>query len=675
MDQVRLHRWKKADRIFDNLTLFVGVLMILYVGTAVFGLVSSSARHYSSFVLFVMIISCFASFKVFIGERLGKKFGEEGYEEAGSAILILGEEGSAQKASAVADKVPVIVWIRGALSLIGSVLAIAGAAFIRINADRLERTSPFFDSFDMAMGGVFTVGVLLLTLIHWGPTLTTIVALAIVYFFYGHTIEHPLFTHPAYEPAFVMNYIGLGVTQGFFLFAQTASDDIFFLVIYATTLFGLGMMPMIVEAGRLAGGRIKGGAAAPAIIGSGAVAAVMGTAVSNVVLCGRFTIPLMIRGGYSRAMAGAIEATASTAGQIMPPVLGLAAFLIAGFLGIAYIEVVKAAVLPGILYMTGVTIGVVVYARRYDLPRLHEPANLRIVWRLIPAFVISFVTVIVLLVNYYSPSVAGMAGIVAALVLSVFQGPYRPKLNDMRTALQEGLLLVSLLSLLLIAIGPLGQAFQTTNLSGKLGIWLISVLPDSQIILLIGAAVLSIVLGIGLPTPVAYLIAALAVVPFMIQIGIAPLQAHYFAFYFAVYATLSPPVAESVLAAAKISGSGFWETGMHSMKLAATTFIIPFAFVFNPEIMAFPNISWKMIWAVAEVLIVQSTSSIYLYGYFRRELTTIERYGFALAVLLGYTAIMRPEVVYTYLAYGLTIGLMAWVWMRPAQTVARAAPP
>ena len=669
MDQVTLQRWKKADRILDNLTLFVGMLMILYVGIAVFGLVSSSARHYSTFVLFVMIISCLASFKVFIGERLGKKFGEEGYEEAGAAVLMFGEE-AAQRASAVANKVPLIVWIRGALSLIGSVLAIAGAAFIRMNADRLERTSPFFDSFDMAMGGVFTVGVLLLTLIHWGPTLTTIVVLAIVYFFYGHYIDNPLFSHPAYEPAFVMNYIGLGVTQGFFLFAQTASDDIFFLVIYATTLFGLGMMPMIVEAGRLAGGRIKGGAAAPAIIGSGAVAAVMGTAVSNVVLCGRFTIPLMIRGGYSRAMAGAIEATASTAGQIMPPVLGLAAFLIAGFLGIAYIEVVKAAVLPGILYMTGVAIGVVVYARRYDLPRLHEPANLKLVWRLIPAFAISFVTVIVLLVNYFSPSVAGMAGIVVALVLSVFQGPYRPKLKDMRTALHEGLLLVSLLSLLLIAIGPLGQAFQTTNLSGRLGVWLISILPDSQIILLIGAAVLSIVLGIGLPTPVAYLIAALAVVPFMIQIGIAPLQAHYFAFYFAVYATLSPPVAESVLAAAKISGSGFWETGMHSMKLAATTFIIPFAFVFNPELMAFPNISWKMIWAVAEVLIVQATSSIYLYGYFRRELTLIERYGFGLAVLLGYTAIMRPEVVYTYLAYGLTIGLVAWIWLRPARVSA-----
>jgi TRAP transporter 4TM/12TM fusion protein len=646
---VRLH---KAEHICDNLMLAVGVLMILYVGIAVFGFVPSSARHYAAFVLFVMIMSSFASIKVIIGERFGLKAIDEGYME---------------QVSAMPEKTPLIVWIRGMLALIGSVLAIAGAVYILIHADRLERAAPFFEGLDMVMGAALTVGVVLLTLIHWGLTLASIVALSIAYFFFGQHIPHPLFAHMGYEPAFVMNYIGLGVTQGLFLYAQTAADDIFFLVIYATTLFGLGMMPMICEAGRLVGGRLPGGAAAPAILGSGAVGAVMGTAVSNVVLCGRFTIPLMTRYGYSAAMAGAIEATASTCGQIMPPVLGLAAFLIASTLGIAYVEVVKAAVLPGVLYITGVSIGVAVYALYHKLPRLTEPVNMRIIWRLLPTFAISFLTVIIMLVNYYSPSVAGMTGVVVASLLAVFQGTYRPKFKELRAAFEEGLMLVSLLSLLLIAIGPLGQAFQTTNLSGKLGVWLITILPDSQIIMLIGAAFLSIVLGIGLPTPVAYLIAALAVVPFMIQIGIAPLQAHYFAFYFAVYATLSPPVAESVLAAAKISGAGFWDTGMHSMKLAATTFIIPFAFVFNPELMAFPHISWKMIWAVMEVLIVQWTSSIYLYGYFRRTLTTIERYGFLLIVFLGYTAIMKPEVIYTYLTLGLTIGLMAWVWANPAR--------
>src|SRR5262249_2431584 len=163
---------------------------------------------------------------------------------------------------------PPLVWIRAALVLIGTVLAVVCAAYILVHADRLERTAPFFDAVDLTMGGGLTVGILLLTLIHWGPTLTSIVALPIAYFFYGQYIPHPLFAHSGYDPAFVMNYIGLGVTQGFFLYAQTAADDIFFLVIYASTLFGLGMMPMIVEAGRLVGGRLRGGAAAPAVVGS-----------------------------------------------------------------------------------------------------------------------------------------------------------------------------------------------------------------------------------------------------------------------------------------------------------------------------------------------------------------------------------------------------------------------
>jgi TRAP transporter 4TM/12TM fusion protein len=653
--QALLHR---AARLCDGVMLAVGVLMILYVGIAVLGLVSSSARHYATFVLFVMVMSGLASIKVLIYERLGLRMIEDGYAGA---------------TTGPPPKAPLGLWIKAALAFAGSLLAIAGAAYVLAHADRLERAAPFFGNFDMWMGGALIAGVVLLTLVHWGLTLASIVALAVAYFFFGQHITHPIFAHPGYDIGFVMNYIGLGVTQGLFLYAQTAADDIFFLVIYATTLFGLGVMPMIVEAGRLVGGRLPGGAAAPAVLGSGAVGAVMGTAVSNVVLCGRFTIPLMTRYGYTPAMAGAIEATASTCGQIMPPVLGLAAFLIAASLGIAYIEVVKAAVLPGALYITGVVFGVAVYAMRHRLPRLNEPVNMRIIWRLLPTFGISFLTVIVLLVNYYSPSVAGIAGVAVALVLSAFQGPYRPKLKELRAAFQEGLMLVSLLSLLLIAIGPLGQAFQTTNLSGKLGIWLITILPDSKIILLLGA-VLSIVLGIGLPTPVAYLVAALAVVPFMIQIGVAALQAHYFAFYFAVYATLSPPVAESVLAAAKISGAGFWDTGMHAMKLAATTFIIPFAFVFNPELMAFPNASWRMLWAVVEVLLVQWASSVFLYGYFRRTLDPVERVASFVVVLLGYAAIMRPEAVYTYLALGSLIGLMAWIWAFPRASVHASTP-
>jgi TRAP-type uncharacterized transport system fused permease subunit len=124
-------------------------------------------------------------------------------------------------------------------------------------------------------------------------------------------------------------------------------------------------------------------------------------------------------------------------------------------------------------------------------------------------------------------------------------------------------------------------------------------------------------------------------------------------------------VAESVLAAAKLSGAGFWETGIHAMKLAATTFIIPFAFVFNSELMQFPNISWRMLAAVAEVLMVQWTSSIFLYGYFLRSMSVIERCVSFAIVMLGYTAIMRPEPVYMYVTIGCTTIFLAWMWLSP----------
>jgi TRAP-type uncharacterized transport system fused permease subunit len=152
----------------------------------------------------------------------------------------------------------------------------------------------------------------------------------------------------------------------------------------------------------------------------------------------------------------------------------------------------------------------------------------------------------------------------------------------------------------------------------------------------------------------------------MIQIGTAPLLAHYFVFYFAVVRDAVPAGRRiGARGSEALRGPGFWETGMHAMKLAATTFIIPFAFVFNPELMAFPDISWRMVWAVVEVLLVQAMSSIFLYGYFRRSLSAAERFASFVVVMLGYTAIMRPEVLYTYLALGSMAALVGWIWVFP----------
>ena len=267
-----------------------------------------------------------------------------------------------------------------------------------------------------------------------------------------------------------------------------------------------------------------------------------------------------------------------------------------------------------------------------------------------------------LLLGYRSPAIAGLWGIGLALVFSFFQGKFRPTRQQLYDAVQEGFYLVAILSLLLIAVGPLGQVMLTTNLSGRLGSALIEYLPDTQLILLLGAMVVSLILGMGLPTPVAYIIVALALVPFMQQIGIPALQAHFFVFYFAVFSTLTPPVAVSVLAAAKLGEATFLSTAKDSMKIALTTFIIPFAFVFSPELMLFPDMTYGTLLAIAEVIFVQLAVSVASYGFLFRSLNGAERFGYALVASAGFLG-FTYETNFWYVAVALFLAISGYIFV------------
>lgn len=566
--------WHKTRSIIRFLFAVTGLLLSISIAAALFGYIRSSSAHYSGFVLGIVIMSGLVGLRSLLDEHLENNRSRYFYIKC---IVALG----------------------------GFILATTGAGYIRLNVHRLEIIQPFFENTDVIYGLVFTVGVLLLTLLHWGLLLTSIVTLAIMYFFYGHHIDNVLFTHPPYQVGFVMNYIGLGTTQGFFWLTQLAADSIYFLLIYASVLISTGALQMALELGKLSGKRVAGGAAYPAILGSGIVASVMGQAVSNVILTGRFTIPMMKKHGYSASMAGAIEAVASTAGQIMPPILGLAGFLIASLLNIPYITVAGAALIPALLFIAGVIISVSLYARRQGIPKLVEEFDRARVLRIAPTFVISFALVLIMLMLHYSPSIAGICGIVAALVLSLFQGKYRPTVKKVFVALEEGLVLVTLLSLLIIAIGPLGQTMITTNLSGRLGSVLVDILPDAPLLLLAGAMIISLLLGMGLPTPVAYVVTALAVVPFLQQLGFPAFQSHFFVFYFAVFSTLTLPIAVGVLAAAKLAGSRFIPTAIDAMKITIPVFLIPYAVMYNPELSMIEDWTWRTPLLCVALVVIQ----------------------------------------------------------------------
>ena len=414
MDLVTVRRW--INLIF----IVTGSGLTLYVAIAVLGFVRNSSVHYTSFVLVTLIMAALLSFQ----KLLDAKILGSGTRTRFWGLQVL-------------------------IAIVAAALAIGGAAYLRIHAVRLETIQPFFPDFDIWIGLLLLVGIMLLNWIHWGGLLTSMIIASILYFFYGDLIPNPILAHPDYDVSFVMHYMGLGITDGIFWFAMLAVDSIYFLLIYAAILLGVGMLKMVIEIGKVTGRRLPGGAAFPAIIGSGIVASVMGQAVTNVMLTGRLTIPMMKSHGYRKEMAGAVEAVASCSGQIMPPVLGLAGFIIAQFLNIAYIDVALAALIPALLFLTGIGVAVVVSAYRERLPKLHEPVDIEVIKRLLPPFLISFGAVLILLLGYYSPAIAGLTGVILALLMAPLQGKYRPKLKDLYVAFEDGLTIVTILSLLL----------------------------------------------------------------------------------------------------------------------------------------------------------------------------------------------------------------------------------
>jgi len=459
----------------------------------------------------------------------------------------------------------------------------------------------------------------------------------------------------------VMTYMGMNGTEGIFAFLPDGVEKMYFLVIFAAVMIGSGMISLVTEMGKGVGRYVRGGAAFPAIIGSTMEGMVMGAAVTNVVMSGKLTIPMMKKYGFKKEFAAAVEVAASTAGQIIPPVMGLAAFIMAALLNISYITVALIAVIPSFLYMVGVTIAVLIKAGSDDLPKLREPFDWEILRRLLPTFVIPVTVVVVLLLGFYSPSYAGLAGIGVVLVLCPFQGRFRPSLYQLRVALKEGFEIAIQLCLLFVAIGPLTQTFVTTNMAGRLSAVLVQVLPDNALVLLVGAMLLALIFGMGLPTPAAYVLVALTLGHYLQQLGIDRIPAHFFIQYFAVFSAVTPPVALASLAGAKIAGASFWGTSVESFKLVVPAFVVPFAFIYHPELLAFPKNSPSVLLPIAAVAGVQFIVSVVLYGFFRRRLGIVERGAFALAGVPGMVYLVNPDLFYLWVFVAAGAAMVLWV--------------
>ena len=416
-----------------------------------------------------------------------------------------------------------------------------------------------------------------------GLALIVIAGIFLVYVFVGHLMPGFL-NSPKIDWArfFSQVYTDAGILGPT---TAVSSTYIILFIIFAAFLQASKVGDYFVNFAFAAAGRSRGGPAKVAIFASGLMGMINGTSAGNVVATGSPTIPLMKKVAYHKKTAGAVEAAASTGGQIMPPIMGAGAFIMAEITGIPYTEIAVAAIIPAVLYFVSVYFMVDFEAaklgmrgmREDELPKFNK--MVRQVYLFLPIIILIYA-----LFAGYSVIRAGTLATMAAAVVS-WLTPFRMGPRSILKAFE----LAGIMSIQIIAVcacaGIIVGVISLTGVGARFSSLLLGIAENSQLLALFFAMCISILLGMGMPTTAAYAVAASVVAPGLVQLGIPQLTAHFFVFYFAVLSAITPPVALASYAAAGISGANPMETSVASFKIGIAAFIVPFMFFYNGAIL------------------------------------------------------------------------------------------
>ncbi|MFC2060720.1 TRAP transporter permease [Chloroflexota bacterium] len=368
-------------------------------------------------------------------------------------------------------------------------------------------------------------------------------------------------------------------------------------------------------------GRFSGGPAKVAIVGSSLFGTMSGASIANVAATGAITIPMMKSIGYKPYYAGAVEAVASTGGILMPPVMGMTAFIMADFMGVPYWEICVAAFIPAILYYVSLFSQVHFQAKKLKLiglPSEQLPSALKTLmsgWH----FILTLVILVYFLgVLRYSPTTACLYALWFLLVAGMFRKETRWTPRRLVAAVEESIRVQARVIAVCGAVGAVVTCLMITGMTLQLTGLLLEISGGSTFILLVLAAVTCIVLGMGLPSMVAYIMMAVLITPALIQMGVPLFCAHLFVFYFAITHVITPPVCTSSFVAAAIADGPMMKTGFQAMRLGIVAYIVPFAFVYTPALVfkaTLPEVALAFLWAVTGVVSISIVPEYELCGY------------------------------------------------------------
>ncbi len=478
---------------------------------------------------------------------------------------------------------------RGAINVLDLVLAVCGiavATYLITIYGTLMRNSTGTPFAPIGISIAAVAGTLLIMELTRRVAGLALVIISVLFLIYVFTGQHlPGFLNsPAisWQRFFSQVYTDAGILGPT---TAVSSTYIILFIIFAAFLQASKVGDYFVNFAFAVAGRARGGPAKVAIFASGLMGMINGTSAGNVVATGSLTIPLMKKVGYHKKTAGAIEAAASTGGQIMPPIMGAGAFIMAEITGIPYTEIAVAALIPAVLYFVSIYFMVDFEAgklgmrgmRDDELPKFREMA--RRIFLFIPIIILIYA-----LFQGYSVIRAGTLATAAAAVVSWFT-PYRMGLRSIVKAFN----IAGVMSIQIIAVcacaGIIVGVISLTGVGARFSNLLLGLAAASQLLALVFAMCIAILLGMGMPTTAAYAVAASVVAPGLIELGIEPLVAHFFVFYFAVVSAITPPVALASYAAAGVSGANPMETSVASFKIGIAAFVVPFMFFYNSALL------------------------------------------------------------------------------------------
>ncbi len=469
------------------------------------------------------------------------------------------------------------------------ILAFIGAAsclYLIIYYEELVFRAGLPSRIDLFMGGITILLVLEATRRAIGPELPIVVIVFLLYAYFGPYMPG-YFAHRGYSLERIIEHLYMQTEGIFGIPLGVSSSFVFLFILFGAVLNKTGMGKFFIDLSMALAGHTTGGPAKVAVIASGFVGSISGSSVANVVTTGSFTIPLMKSIGYKKDFAGAVEAAASTGGQIMPPVMGAAAFVMSEFLQIPYIKIAAAAAIPAIIYYAAVMIMVHLEACKNGLkglPRERLPKAKQVLKEK-GHLILPLLGLVYLMVRGYTAIFAAFWAIVMSLAASMVKKETRLDLKNFLGAFEDG------------AKGALGVASAcacagmvvgVTTLTGfglKIASGIVALGGGKILPTLFFTMIASIILGMGLPTTAKYIILAIMAAPALIQLGVLPLAAHMFILYFGIIADLTPPVAVAAYAGAGIAGGNTMKTGFNAVKLAVAGFLIPYIFAINPALM------------------------------------------------------------------------------------------